>query len=69
MLPYPLKIPLREGVFQPNLAYPALARLSHLGPHLAYGFFRFPWHSKICHCGYNINKVFSNLQASVNSPT
>jgi hypothetical protein len=39
MLPYPLKYPLREGVFWPNPAYPALAQLCDIGPHLAYGFF------------------------------
>jgi hypothetical protein len=45
MLLFPLKIPLTEGVFQPNLAYPALARFPLVGPHLAPGFFHLPGQS------------------------
>jgi hypothetical protein len=45
MLLFAKKNPLREGVFWPNLAYPALTRLSDFGPRLAHGFLIIPWQS------------------------
>jgi hypothetical protein len=42
MLLFAKKNPLMEGVFWPNLAYPALTRLSDVGLHLALGFLTIP---------------------------